>query len=117
MNMQEAYEAGLAGSPQTRQLRQLLEPLGELPDSGAVADYLRARGITGDRSELASCPIANFIREECGFDNIAVTTTHASVCDENHSEVGYYAFSGIISIFIRRFDMCQFPDLITARSK
>lgn len=112
MGMRDDYQTAIANSPQAKQVRRVLEPIGGLSDADRVADYLRQCGITGHREEPCDCPISNLITKECGIKNVVVTGNYAATSDEGWVETGYYELPRVIRMFIQRFDFGSYPDLV-----
>lgn len=112
MGMRDDYQAAIANSPQAKQVRRLLEPIGGLSDADRVADHLRKRGITGLQRDPFDCPISNLITKECGIENVSVTGNYAATSDENWVDTGYYEFPRVIRMFIQRFDSGSYSDLV-----
>lgn len=92
------------------QLGQILADLGDTPD--AVADRLRALGITGQQVSGCACPIALYLNQN-GFSGASVNHLTALVKnpagDFKTIEV---AMPRPVSRFINRFDDGVYLDLV-----
>jgi hypothetical protein len=89
-------------------LRDLVHNLGDTPDTIAAA--LRAGGHVGNRNHATSCPVAQYLagRFPCsrvGYGVIQVFIPGKQVPIEITMPMA-------ISLFVRRFDAGEYPDLV-----
>lgn len=82
-----------------------LAALGNTADE--VAETLRRLGVTGQRVVADSCPVANYLREFAGVGHPAMSPAWIKLGD------GWIATPAPVARFVARFDLGEFPDLIT----
>lgn len=95
-------------------IESVIELLNSFPSQEAVAKFMKARGIKGEKRRTCLCPIAVFVTNETGQRASAVPRCDRwpsdLVLDDNYDDP--YPLSDTISDFIESFDNGDFPDLI-----
>jgi hypothetical protein len=89
------------------QARKMIQQLGELEDEYAIAAFLEAEGVDGNRSNPTTCVLARFLMRITGTIPVYVhpiTTTIAGIKITN---------PGPVVLFVARFDLGSFPKLET----
>lgn len=90
-------------------LAAALAELGD--DSDAIADALRAKGITGVRDEGDRCPLANYLRGR-GFDGLTVTRSEIVDSGGEFPWRRVMYMPGPASTFVKWFDHGVYLDLV-----
>lgn len=89
------------------ELGVLLGTLGTTAD--AIADRLRADGITGRVGNTGCCPVANWLKRETGCEDVTAGLTRVFVGGYLAPEV---ETPEPISVFMEWFDDGVYPDLV-----
>jgi len=98
-----------------RRVRYLLADLGDSPD--AVAETLRAAGITGVREVGSACPVANWLHhQEPTLGDLEVSEEEVALLLSDDDEPGdhfeWVIQTDAVADFIVRFDHGHYPDLV-----
>lgn len=99
-----------------REVTGLFSELRSLSTAGAVADWMRSKGITGKTTDKERCPVANATRGLPGFIDAEINDDHlyARVQLANGNQMTFHeALSPALRTFVERFDSGHFPDLVS----
>jgi hypothetical protein len=86
---------------------EVIDKLQALGSANQIAQFLSGEGITGVRTLLNSCPIANYLKRETGAEKVRVNGFWA----ENEERLTMYRDGTPIPAFIARFDAGLYPEL------
>lgn len=118
-NGRAMYRDGKANHPTPLKLVHQAVRLNNFTDPDEIAQYLRDNNIKGKIASLGSCPLAQWA-VSCGAQSAKVsnsTFTVSLVSDADWEDVtdgDYVAMpnTAAMDLFIKKFDMGQYPDLI-----
>lgn len=85
----------------------VLEKLGALGSSRAIAKFLEEEGVSGKLKGATSCPIANYVRRETGVSIAVSAELWAGHPDAERRPVPRW-----VGEFVARFDDGAFPALV-----
>lgn len=62
----------------TRTLAEVMSELNALPDPDDVANFLRSKGVKGERGQQCTCPIAQYVIRETGATRAEVSSSYTT---------------------------------------
>jgi hypothetical protein len=96
----------------TPTIPELLDRLAALGSHKEIALYLAQRGISGTCSNAGLCPIAKYLQQETGRQDISVDEGEIFVWDDDRVYNTTYPVPRVVRDFIAFFDARLHPELI-----
>ena len=90
-------------------LTQAMQALGDTPES--VTAKLREKGIKGYRRIAHSCPLAKYLKQECGVENVTIgTTANVFSGPTAHTSDESYMLPDGVKVWVQNFDDGMYPE-------
>lgn len=89
-------------------LNEAMQALGTTPES--VTAKLREKGIKGYRRIAHSCPLANYLKQECGVKDVTIGTTANIYQGESQTSDESYILPDGVKVWVQSFDDGEYPE-------
>jgi hypothetical protein len=91
---------------------EALRDLGQRETADAVANEMRAAGIKGTQDDTCTCPLANYLTQLPGVDQVEVLDNHVYLWVGDQAEPAVIELAESVSNFVYLFDQGVFLDLV-----